>query len=42
MEFDAGDAAGMVAGGFVRRLFCVVLAMFLNSNEGEVWEKMKL
>ena len=33
MEFEAGDAAGMVAGGFTRRLFWVVLAMFLDPNE---------
>ena len=39
MEFDAGDAAGIVAGGFARRLFCVVLAMLLNTSSGEVGEK---
>ena len=42
MEFDAGDAAGMVAGGFARRLFCVVLAMLLETSEGEVEVKVKL
>lgn len=36
IDFGAGDAAGMVAGGFEgppRRLFCVVLAMILDSGE---------
>ena len=29
----------MVAGGFARRLFCVVLAMLLESSEGKVGGK---
>ena len=36
IDFGAGDAAGMVAGGFEgppRRLFWVVLAMIPNSGE---------
>ena len=41
MEFDAGDAAGMVAGGLTRRLFCAVLAMLIDSSEGEVGGKGK-
>ncbi len=37
MELAAGDAAGMVAGGFEgppRRLLCVVLAMMLYCGAG--------
>ena len=41
MEFDAGDAAGMVAGGFARRLFCVVLAMLVNPSESGVGGKVE-
>ena len=47
MELGAGDAAGRVAGGLegppARRLFCVVLAIFLGARGGcgEVGERWK-